>query len=141
MGVGFEEVLTGRATVAESCIPTNFANLDLYAVRRPNKAPHQELGTVAAANAIENLHSRYDYVIFDGPPVLPVPDVPLVESKIGGCLLVLRARVSRHAALGEMMELLPRRSIIGVFLNDAISKRDRNSYGYEGLYAANAAED
>ena len=68
------------------------------------------LGNASAAAVIDELHSRYDYVIFDGPPVLPVPDVPLVESKIGGCVYSSSAPGAHGIpALAEMMELLPRR--------------------------------
>ena len=128
--IGFEDVLAGRAQLADSCIKTNLENLDLFLVGRPDRAPHETLGAASATAAFEDLHSRYDYLICDGPPVLPVPDVPLIESKFGGCLLVVRSRRTRHAALADMMELLPRKSIIGVFLNDAMARRDRSAYGY-----------
>ncbi len=139
--LGFEETLAGRASLDDSRITTNFENLDLYAIRESDRAAHESLGGAAALAAIEQLHSRYDYVIFDGPPVLPVPDVPLVAPNIGGCLLVIRSRVTRHAAVSEIMELLPRQSMIGVFLNDAMTKRGRSGYGYYEQYASAEVKD
>jgi len=136
VAAGIDDAFAGRADLGDVRIRTSLENLDVYAVRQPSNAPHELLGASTTTELIHDLHNRYDYVIFDGPPVLPVPDVSLVEPQIGACLLVIRSRQSRHAALSEMMEILPRDAVLGVFLNDAIAKRDRNAYGYYGQYAA-----
>jgi Mrp family chromosome partitioning ATPase len=92
---------------------------------------HELLGGEGAAETLRELTLRYDYVICDGPPILPVPDVPLLAPLVGGCLVVVRSRTTRRRDFREVLELLPRPSIVGVFVNDVRSSgRSGSGYSY-----------
>ena len=130
-GPGIEDVMAGHCDLEAACLSTDVASLDLYPVLRPTRQAHELLGW-AAERVLEELVERYDYVIADGPPVLPVPDTPLIAPLFGGCLAVVRSRYTRHSAFQEMLDLMPRSQLLGVFLNDAMERRDRDAYGYYG---------
>ncbi len=130
-GPGIEDVMAGTCELEAACLSTDVASLDLYPVLRPTRQAHELLGW-AAERVMAELVERYDYVIADGPPVLPVPDTPLLAPLFGGCLVVVRSRYTRHSAFRELLDLMPRAQILGVFLNDAMERRDRDAYGYYG---------
>jgi len=129
--VGIESVLAGSHGLDDVVIATDVGGLDVYPVARPRRDAHALLGR-AAEGVIAELLARYDYVIADGPPVLPVPDTPLLAPLVGGCMVVVRSRQTRRSALRELMDLMPRGTLLGFFLNDAPDRRDRDAYGYYG---------
>ncbi|MEZ4281073.1 MAG: CpsD/CapB family tyrosine-protein kinase [Myxococcota bacterium] len=139
-GPGIEDVMAGSCELEAACLSTDVASLDLYPVLRPTRQAHELLGW-AAERVLEELVERYDYVIADGPPVLPVPDTPLLAPLFGGCLAVVRSRYTRHSAFQELLDLMPRSQLLGVFLNDAMERRDRDAYGYYGRNLDELEED
>ena len=130
-GPGIEDVMAGTCELEAARLSTDVASLDIYPVLRPTRQAHELLGW-AAERVLGELVERYDYVIADGPPVLPVPDTPLLAPLFGGCLAVVRSRFTRHSAFQELLDLMPRAQLLGVFLNDAMERRDRDAYGYYG---------
>lgn len=130
-GPGIEDVMSGACELEAARLSTDVASLDVYPVLRPTRQAHELLGW-AAERVLGELVERYDYVIADGPPVLPVPDTPLLAPLVGGCLAVVRSRFTRHSAFQELLDLMPRAQLLGVFLNDAMERRDRDAYGYYG---------
>jgi len=140
VSVGIERVLAGSARLAEACAHTQLPELDLYLVSEPAPDP---LGAVAAPSAgalIRDLARQYDTLVIDSPPVLPVPDVPLLSQHADTVLLVARNGVTRRAALRETIESLGVEKVIGVFLNEGKSPRHRRYYGYYG-YGEDAATE
>jgi len=129
--LGIESVLAGTHGLDDVVVATDVGGLDVYPVARPRHDAQALLGR-AAEGVIADLLDRYDYVIGDGPPVLPVPDTPLLAPLVGGCLVVVRSRQTRRSALRELMGLMPRATLLGVFLNDALDRKERDAYGYYG---------
>ncbi len=72
--------------------------------------------------AIEELRKVFDYVIIDSPPILRLPDVPIICNKTDGVVLVARqGHVGRHE-LKEAMDTLtavPGCNLLGVVMNMA----------------------
>ncbi|HEB88384.1 MAG TPA: hypothetical protein ENI85_02335 [Deltaproteobacteria bacterium] len=128
---GVETVLAGECDLEAIRVPTDLGRLDVYPVARPTANAQALLGH-GAERMLSELVESHDYVIADGPPVLPVPDTPLLAPLVGGCLAVVRSRHTRHAAFREFVELMPRSAILGVFVNDAPERKDRDAYGYYG---------
>jgi Mrp family chromosome partitioning ATPase len=135
--VGIEDVMRGDASLSDACVETEMPALDFYPVCNPVQDAHGLLGG-AAGRTLENFHARYDYVICDGPPVLPVPDVPLIAPHVGGCLVVAASGRSRHRAFRETLSLIPRGMTLGVFLNENPGALRSRSYKY---YSGSRPED
>jgi capsular exopolysaccharide synthesis family protein len=133
---GIEAVMSGRRRLEEVRVKTDLEALDIYPTTRPKRAVHELLGGEGAAETIRELTRRYDFVICDGPPILPVPDVPILARLVGGCLVVVRSRTTRRRDFREVLELLPRTSIAGVFLNDVRSSSGSGNYAYYQQYEA-----
>ena len=101
-------------------------------------------------SAIEELRNLFDYIIIDSPPVLRLPDVPIMCNKTDGVILVARqSHVGRHE-LKEAMDTLTTVSgcrLLGVVMNMAYapgwsgySSRYRSHYyGYYHKYYSRPA--
>jgi Mrp family chromosome partitioning ATPase len=126
--VGFEDVISNRAPLDSACMRTDQPSLDVFPVVEPVPQAHELLGSPLVASALRELTSRYDTVVYDAPPVLPVPDVPLVMPYVGACVLVARAGETQRSAFLDMLALLPREKLIGTFLNEAAQPRHARQY-------------
>lgn len=82
---------------------------------------------------LSDLEQRYDLVIFDGPPVVGLADVPILAAAIQETVLVIQARRSRRRVVMSALRRLrsSRNSIVGVIL----TKFDHRSADYAYTYA------
>ena len=89
---------------------------------------------------VQKLEQKYDYVLFDGPPVLGLADAATLAMHVGATLFVLesdRARVGKtRVALGRLNAA--NASLLGAL----ITKLDLKSegYGYGGYYEYSSSD-
>ncbi len=131
-GLGIEAVLAGKESLADACAHTQLPELDLFLAVAPAHDPLAAISSPQAGPLIRELARQYDTVVIDSPPVLPVPDVPLLVPHVDAVLLVARNGFSRRAALREAIESLGAEKVLGVFLNEGRTPRHRRYYGYYG---------
>jgi capsular exopolysaccharide synthesis family protein len=72
----------------------------LLAGRRPD-APYELLKAPRLGQLLAEARSRYDYVIVDTPPAVPVPDCRLLEQWVDGFLVVVAAHRTRRQPVVE----------------------------------------
>lgn len=125
---GIEEVFAGERAVGSTRIRTDVPSLDVFPVREPVPDAHELLARPEVGRVLRDLEGRYDLVVCDAPPVLAVPDVPLILPHVGACLLVARAGSTRQSAFRDMLDLLPQQKLIGAFLNRTRSQRHSRYY-------------
>jgi Mrp family chromosome partitioning ATPase len=128
--VGFERVLSGEAPLEAARIATDVPGLDIYPVAQPLREAHGLLSGPHFQAAIELLESRYERVVCDAPPVLPVPDVALAADHVATCLVVTRRGITRRRSYQELLSIIPDAKIIGVFLNETRDFRRSKRYAY-----------
>jgi len=131
-GPGIEGVLRGAGSLHSACVETELPTLDVYPVRKPYRAAHSLLSGPGPVALFRDLARRYDTVICDTPPVLPVPDVALLIEHAGACLAVVRAGQTRRSAFRAMARTLPPEKLIGTFLNE--ERMARSTYRYYEYY-------
>ncbi len=130
--IGIDKILRGQATVSEACIHTQLADLDVYLGGPPSANPLDAISSPKTTAFLRELARQYDLIIVDAPPVLPVPDVPMLIASVDAALLVARSGMSRRAAVREAVEVLGGAKIVGAFLNEATTPRHRRYSGYYG---------
>lgn len=130
--VGVDDLLSGEADIDDVRVPTSVRSLDLFLARQPRAAAHELLATPRLAALHQELLRRYGIVVVDAPPVLLVPDVPMILEQVQVCITVARVGVTREAAVREMLGLIPSDRLIGAFLNDtAPGTREKYQRYYE----------
>jgi succinoglycan biosynthesis transport protein ExoP len=129
---GLGSVLTDRRPVAEAIIPNVFNNLDLLPCGPLPNNPVELLNNGFFADMLEKLRDRYDRIIIDAPPVMPLADARVIAALADATLLVLRADQStRRISLAARNELWRVRATrIGVVVNGVPMRKQGYGYGY-----------
>ena len=131
--VGLSSVMAGRETLEKAIQRTAVEGLDVLPCGPIPANPSEILNSRAFAELLQKLAARYDHIVLDSPPVLPVTDARILGATCDVTLLVLRAnrstrRMSEYAA--EAMLGVGAR-VLGVVVNDV--PRSKRS-GYHGGY-------
>jgi protein-tyrosine kinase len=96
--------------------------------------PSQILQSARFAEAFVRLTNRFDWIVVDSTPILPIVDANLWSRLVDGTLLVVREGVTPIRALEKGLESLDDPKFVGMVLNEA-SEFDRTNYSdqYYGL--------
>jgi non-specific protein-tyrosine kinase len=81
--------------------------------------PSELLGFERTRQVVDDLVARYQLVIFDSPPVLPVTDAAVLAQMLDGVILVMRVRATRRDRLRRTVERLSQLNLrlIGLVAN------------------------
>jgi capsular exopolysaccharide synthesis family protein len=115
------------------------APLDVLSSGPAPENPAELLLNPSATNLVAELKKHYQYVIIDGPPVLPVADALHLARLADGVLLVGRANRTQFASFRQALERFRQSDaeIVGTVLVDAEPERgDEKYYHYAYTPAA-----
>ncbi|MBE2199049.1 MAG: polysaccharide biosynthesis tyrosine autokinase [Anaerolinea sp.] len=121
-----------RLLVDDIAQVTRVEGLLLLTSGRVPPNPSELLGSAKLHRLIDLLAQRFDFIVFDSPPVLSVTDSVVLSTQVDGVILVLRAEKSRRAYTKQMVQTLRdvNANLIGVVLNDLKSRHT----GYGSFY-------
>lgn len=130
--VGVTTVLLGAVSLDEALQKHPHSDLHVLGSGAIPPNPADLLQSRAMADLVAEARSRYDVVIVDAPPLLPVTDGALLAAAADGALLVVRhGRTTtdqlRHAR--ERLEQVDAR-VVGTVLNMVPIRRKKGGYGY-----------
>jgi capsular exopolysaccharide synthesis family protein len=93
--------------------------------------PAELLCSMKMENLIKQLRQRFDHVVFDSPPVLPITDATILSSLVDGVILVVACEATTRAALNRACRVIEHSGgkILGTVLNKVDVRRD-GYYGY-----------
>ncbi len=136
---GLHDVLTGALKPEEALQPTGHANLSIIDSGSFARRPAELLARPDFERLMAWLKERFDIVLIDSPPTLPVADAATMAPKVDAVLLVYLVSVAPRDALircKNMLEEVGGR-IIGVVFNDiwGASQNDYAGYYYHHKYA------
>lgn len=95
-GAGLTSVLVGHATLDEVLQPWQGGLLDVLSTGPIPPNPSELLGSAGMHHLLNELEARYDLVLLDSAPVLPVTDAVVLGTLTSGTLLIVRAGRTRH---------------------------------------------
>ena len=125
---GLGELLEGQASMEEAVQRVEGCELDVVAVRMLPPNPAELLASSRMRQLIEEAVGKYDRVILDLPPTLGLPDAKIVSELCDGVVFVVRAEATPQEDIESAIELLDRRRIIGLVLNDSEPEIARHDY-------------
>ena len=135
--VGLSDLISGQATL-EEVLQQSKINENLYIIPcgTTSPKPYELLESEAMQALNETLKKQFDYVFYDTPPVLVVPDVIALAPKTEGTILVTRYMTSYVSDIQKSLNSLrfAKANILGTIVNDYYAKenkkRDAYSYSY-----------
>jgi capsular exopolysaccharide synthesis family protein len=138
---GLVDVLAGTASLDDALVLLPDVHLAVLPAGRAPAQPAELLGSSAMRRTLEALRSRFDRVLVDVPPVLPLADVGVLAPQCDGVLLVVRAGVTPKPLIERALNTFEAERLLGVVLNESGGGEPEYGYGgYEATYAGPAAE-
>jgi capsular exopolysaccharide synthesis family protein len=105
-------------------------NLSIVTAGTRKGAVHQVLRSPRLDVVLAEARDRYDFVIVDTPPLLPVFDSALLANAVDGVLMVVAANQTPRKLLGEALNMLDPAKVLGIVFN-----RDaKPMFGYYDAY-------
>ena len=115
---GLVDIVAGRASV-DDCL-WRFGADELYVL--PAGTPPDDLSAVLydprMADLMATLKQRFDFVVVDTPPVLPLADVPTLSRDLDGAVLVVRANATPKELVNAAIDALYGVTVHGLVLNE-----------------------
>ena len=129
--VGLTDVLVGRVEVDDVLQPFGRTGLRLMGAGPIPPNPAELLGSANMERLVEDLCNRFDYVLIDAPPLLPVTDAAVLSTIVDGAIVVVGAGVAQREHVRRALESLDavNGSILGVILNRVRAKDGGAGYG------------
>lgn len=150
--LGLAALLRGEASLDEAIVhgPAGAPeNLHVICCGTPPEHPTELLESAAMARLLDDLRDRYDVVLLDSPPVLPVADPLVLAQVVDGVVLVPRAGQTTRGELLRAVQQLRRADarLLGLVLNEVDVPRGGQGggqgyggYGYGGYVSDERGE-
>ena len=127
-GPGLAEYLSGAAELKDVMQFLPDHNLTVIHAGRRAGQPGRAARLDRDAAAARQLRTRFDRVILDTPPVLPLADVAVLAPLVDGALMVVRAGVTPKPAIENALRAFDSSRLLGIVLNESGLEQD---YRYE----------
>ena len=115
-------------------------NLSVLPAGGPLRAPYELLNSPRLEALLADTRRRYDFVLIDTPPLVPLPDCRVIERLVDGFLIVVAAHRTPRKLLAEALNLVDPAKIVAVVFN-ADDRPDSHYYGYSGYYYGAASDN
>ena len=117
---GLVEVVTGQLSLDEVMVTGIVKRITVIPSGRVPPNPAELLGSLEMATIIDELAGRFDYVIFDSPPVLPVADSVILSRYVDGVVMVVKGGATPRRVVRDAKDRLAGvgARMLGAILND-----------------------
>jgi polysaccharide biosynthesis transport protein len=133
---GVTNVIVGNATVDEVVKPTPVDNLWSVPAGPTPPNPADMLHSERFKKFLSDLGDRFDRVVIDSPPIVPVTDSAIISTLVDGTVFVVRAfSTTRHLGHQGLRALRDVDSpVVGAVLNAVNLNRREYNYYYQYYY-------
>jgi capsular exopolysaccharide synthesis family protein len=130
-GPGLSNILKGEVKIDDIVIPVQGGTFHLLAAGTPVQDTSRILQGRNFAMLIAQLRERYEMIIIDSPPVLPIPDALMLGRWTDGALLAARFEISRAPQVERARRQL---DMAGIPVLGTVINGMRSSDAYYGRY-------
>ena len=133
---GLVDVLESDSlSIGDVMLQTDIPNFRVVSAGKQNEYYAELLASQRMSELVSEIASRYSdrIVIFDGPPVLPTPQTPILAGLVGQVVFVIEAGKTPQSLVEEALRLIPSEQATGLLLNknEGLSGNGYH-YGYYG---------
>lgn len=134
---GLTDVLIERAELDDVLQPYGSDKVEVIGAGAIPPNPSELLAADSMSRVLTQLSARFDYVLIDTPPVLPVTDAVVLSTKVDGVIVLVGTTIVRKEQLEDTMESLGAvdNTMLGLVLN-RVGHKTSGGYGsgYYGYY-------
>lgn len=129
---GLYAVLAGDCTLEEAVVPTKTGDCYFLDAEPNIPNPADILASHRFRKFVKEVNAKYDYVVFDTPPVGTFVDAAVIAAVVDATVLVVRENYVKRRDLVSAYEQLQKAeaNVIGVVLNACDRKADDYYYAY-----------
>lgn len=141
--VGLSNVLAGQVSVDDAIQPWGEGGLSFLASGSNPPNPSELLGSPQMSKLIEHLHGRFDRIILDTTPVLPVTDAAVASAHATAVVFVIRDGKTTRAQVAHAITALRNvnATVVGAVLSmKRMTRAERAGYGAQPYYRPSAVE-
>jgi capsular exopolysaccharide synthesis family protein len=135
--IGLGPVLVGESPLEAAIRPTAVPLLSVLTSGPIPPNPAELLGSQRMRDLLGGLAKRFDRIVIDSPPLVPVTDATLLSTLCDGVVLVVKeSRTTRQLAMTARKRLEESKArLLGVVLNDVDIRKDGyHAYPYYQYY-------
>lgn len=140
--VGLSDVLAGAAEPELALYQTKVNNLTVLPRGEIPSNPSELLSSRKMRVLLEELKSKFDYIILDSPPIIPLTDACVISSQVDGVIFVVQAHRTPRRLVKQAQNMLVHvhAKIMGlVFTQMEVSER-ADRYGYHKYVEAQKSD-
>lgn len=142
--VGLTDVLIGRTDLSTVLQPFGEHTLAVLGAGAIPPNPSELLGSPAMKETLAQLRERFDYVLIDAPPLLPVTDAAVTSTVVDGVVLVVGSGIAHRDHVEISLESLEHvdANLVGIVMNRLPRRaHGRSYYDYRYEYRPDAPTD
>ena len=129
--VGLTDLLVGNVDFDDVVQTWGQSSLDVLPAGNVPPNPSELLGSHRMEELIAKLEKAYDYVIFDGAPLLPVTDSAILATRVTGAIVVVAAgRTHKNQLRGAIAALGTVGANVSGFVVTMLPVKGPDAYGY-----------
>jgi len=131
---GLTEHLAGSAGMKEILRNSVAPGLSVIPGGMRVSAPWELLSGVRFRDFLKETRDRFDLVLLDTPPVVPVSDTHALRDLVDGFVLVYRLGFTPHPLFKQAIDDIGEKKLLGVVLNGVEAESERYYLRYYGKY-------
>lgn len=129
--VGLTDVLIGRARLEDVTQSWGRGLLHVLPAGQIPPNPSELLGSRQMQSLVKELEDKYEYILFDAPPLLPVTDAAILSKNASGAIVVVAAGKTHKNQLGGAVSTLENVGApVSGFVMTMVPTRGPDAYGY-----------
>ncbi len=133
---GFSNLLAGGDLASVQLEATKIKGLTIMPAGPKPPSSAELLSVDRLTQMLESLRQRFDYIVFDGPPVLGMADAPILGAAVEGTIFVIEAERTPVRAIRHGLERLGlvNAHVLGAIVTKIDYRNHRLGYGYSYGY-------
>ena len=112
-----EAILDANLTLDAVATAHSNLNLSVLTAGRVPSAPYEVLKSPRVGELLAEARRRYDYIVLDTPPLVPVPDCRVIARWVDGFLVVVTAHKTPRKLLEEALNVTEPAKVLGLVFN------------------------
>ncbi|MDD5139864.1 MAG: polysaccharide biosynthesis tyrosine autokinase [Verrucomicrobiales bacterium] len=134
--IGLTNYLLKQNTLEEVIQTTGVATLNFMASGKLPSSSMSILNSAAMKDMVAELKHRYDFILFDSPPILGVSDASVLASEMDMVVQVIQYRRYPQPMNLRAKQVIEKvgGTFLGIVLNNINMSQDESYYYYSGYY-------